>query len=185
MDISEDTTVANRGHLSRLFGDIALVSYIPVRARLRIYDVESWGPFSPFRASFFMSHLTDGGGGRGRHEREDNERRKERKDKKESESQERREYRVQDGWDEAQNQREAGYRLAVELDDASVLEYVALGFSSSSANASCYLLLFGSWRPGPLSPDQATVYKQAPLVQSCWDSSWSPARSIVNWPVAK
>lgn len=122
-----NTRHANCGYLSRILSGITLVSYIPVRARLRIGNVQGRRPFSPLRASFFVSHLTDGRGGRGRHGRERiTSEGKKGKTRKESENRERGEYRVQDEWGDAQDQQEAGYRLAVELDDASVLEYVAL-----------------------------------------------------------
>lgn len=72
----------NGSYLSRIIRNISVVSYISVQTWLRICDVEGWRPLSPFHASFFMSHLTDGGGGRGGHEKEDKERRRKRKDEK-------------------------------------------------------------------------------------------------------
>lgn len=110
-------------YLSRIFRGIALVSYIPVRARLGVSDIERRGSFSPLRASFFVCHWTEGGGGRGRHGREDNERRKERKDK-ERIRESRAEGVSNTGWVERRSG--PANRLAVELDDASVQEYVAL-----------------------------------------------------------
>ena len=67
-------------HLPGIIRNIAVISYIPVGAGGGICDFEGWRPISPLRASFFMSHLTDGGGGRCGHEREDKERREKRKD---------------------------------------------------------------------------------------------------------
>ena len=71
-----------------------------------------------------MSHLTDGRRRRGGHEREDKERRekKERRERKIKKTRWKRGWSTERAVDEAQNQQRAGYRLAVELDDASLLE---------------------------------------------------------------
>ena len=69
-------------HLSRIIVRIAVVSLLPILWRRGICDVEGGWPVSALHASFFMSHLTDGGGGRSGHGREDKERMKKRKDEK-------------------------------------------------------------------------------------------------------